>query len=176
MKLIVGLWNPGTEYHTTRHNAGFLVADELRALWGMSEFESSDHRWLIARGEYQGQKVLILKPLTYMNLSGESVGSLMRYYKIDISDLLVISDDIDMDFGKVRYRLGGSSGGQNGLKSITAHIGTQEFARIKIGIGRHTHMSVSDWVLSRLSADELESLRTEIFDQVRDKIEAWMQK
>lgn len=86
-----------------------------------------------------------------------------------------MSDDIDMDFGKVRYRLGGSSGGQNGLKSITAHIGTQEFARIKIGIGRHTHMSVSDWVLSRLSADELESLRTEIFDQVRDKIEAWMQ-
>lgn len=112
--------------------------------------------------------------MTYMNLSGESVGSLMRYYKIDIADILIVSDDIDMDFGKVRYRLGGSSGGQNGLKSITQHLGMPDFARLKIGIGRHPQMSVSDWVLSRLSVEELDSLHGAVFDQARAKIEEWM--
>lgn len=111
-----------------------------------------------------------------MNLSGESVGSIMRYYKISLDDVLVLSDDIDMDFGKVRYRLGGSSGGQNGLKSITQHLGTPDFARIKIGIGRHAHMSVSDWVLSRLSVCEIESIQGLIFDEVLRKIEEWIEK
>ena len=98
----------------------------------------------------------------------------MRYYKIDISDILVVSDDIDMDFGKVRYRLGGSSGGQNGLKSITQHLGIPDFARLKIGIGRHPQMSVSDWVLSRFTKSEQEVLAADVFPAVQAKVEEWL--
>ncbi|MCB9805223.1 aminoacyl-tRNA hydrolase [Candidatus Peribacteria bacterium] len=106
--------------------------------------------------------MLLLKPLTYMNLSGESVVSLLGFYKIDPQDMLVLSDDIDMDFGKIRLRNTGSSGGQNGLKSIEKLLGTQNFTRLKIGIGRHEKYSVSDWVLSRFTQDELKSIEGDI--------------
>ena len=122
-----------------------------------------------------GEKILLLKPMTYMNLSGESVSAVMRYYKIAVDDVLVISDDIDMSFGKVRYRPDGSSGGQNGLKSIAQHLGTSDFSRIKVGIGRPERMSVSDWVLSRLSSEEMDMLRTEVFDQVYEKVTDWLE-
>lgn len=112
--------------------------------------------------------------MTYMNLSGESVIALMNFYKIPLSDILVLSDDIDMDFGKVRLREKGSSGGQNGLKSITEHLGTDEFSRLKIGIGRDSRYNVSDWVLSKLSGEELEKLEKEVFVDGVGKVEGWM--
>ncbi len=109
-----------------------------------------------------------------MNLSGQSVQAVCSFYKIPISDILVISDDLDMDFGKIRYRSGGSSGGQNGLRSIAESLGTSEFARLKIGIGRDSRYEVSDWILSKLSPDELSSLEKEILPLVREKIEMWI--
>ena len=120
--------------------------------------------------------MLLLKPLTYMNLSGESVVSLLNFYKIDPQNMLVLSDDIDMDFGKIRLRNAGSSGGQNGLKSIEKLLGTQDFTRLKIGIGRHEKYSVSDWVLSRFTQDELESIEGDIGDQIVSEVEKWLAK
>lgn len=120
--------------------------------------------------------MLLLKPLTYMNLSGESVVSLLNFYKIDPQNMLVLSDDIDMDFGKIRLRNTGSSGGQNGLKSIEKLLGTQDFTRLKIGIGRHEKYSVSHWVLSRFTQDELESIEGSIGDQIVFEVEKWLAK
>ena len=111
-----------------------------------------------------------------MNLSGESVVSLLNFYKIDPQNMLVLSDDIDMDFGKIRLRNTGSSGGQNGLKSIEKLLGTQDFTRLKIGIGRHEKYSVSDWVLSRFTQDELESIEGDIGDQIVSEVEKWLAK
>ena len=111
-----------------------------------------------------------------MNLSGESVVSLLNFYKIDPQDMLILSDDIDMDFGKIRLRNAGSSGGQNGLKSIEKLLGTQDFTRLKIGIGRHEKYSVSDWVLSRFTQDELESIEGSIGDQIISEVEKWLAK
>lgn len=111
-----------------------------------------------------------------MNLSGESVVSIFHFYKIDLQDVLVISDDIDMDFGKIRLRSRGSSGGQNGLKSIEKLLGTQDFTRLKIGIGRHEKYSVSDWVLSRFTSTELNEIENDIANQVVSEVEKWLAK
>ena len=108
-----------------------------------------------------------------MNLSGQSVQAVSTFYKIPVTDILVISDDLDMEFKKIRYRNGGSSGGQNGLKSIVESLGTSEFARLKIGIGRDSRYEVSDWVLSKLSSDEVSSLEKEVLPLVREKIQKW---
>ena len=113
--------------------------------------------------------------MTYMNLSGDSVSKIVQFYKLDPKkDILVISDDIDMEFAKVRFRKKGSHGGQNGLRDIIEKLGTDEFARIKIGIGRHEHMSVSDWVLSRFTPPEIESLEKEVLPKVRQYIQQWL--
>lgn len=109
-----------------------------------------------------------------MNLSGESVSALVNFYKIPLSDILVLSDDIDMDFGKIRLRDKGSSGGQNGLKSITAHLGTDEFSRLKIGIGRDDRYSVADWVLSKFTDEERKNLEKEVFVDGIKKVEEWI--
>jgi PTH1 family peptidyl-tRNA hydrolase len=176
MKLIVGLGNPGNEYAFTRHNAGWIALDRIASHLKASEFRDSHHKWMVATAEYQWEKALLLKPLTYMNLSGESVVSLLNFYKIDPQDMLILSDDIDMDFGKIRLRNAGSSGGQNGLKSIEKLLGTQDFTRLKIGIGRHEKYSVSDWVLSRFAQDELESIEGNIGDQIAFEVEKWLAK
>lgn len=112
--------------------------------------------------------------MTFMNLSGESVVSLMNFYKIPREDILVLSDDIDMDFGKIRLREKGSSGGQNGLKSIAQHLGTEEFARLKIGIGRDDRYAVADWVLSKFTDEEKKSLQEEIFPEARMGVDKWL--
>ncbi|MFO0763377.1 MAG: aminoacyl-tRNA hydrolase [Candidatus Gracilibacteria bacterium] len=175
MKLIVGLGNPGNEYALTRHNAGWIALDHVIKHLHGSEFRDSHHKGMVAIGEYQGEKILFLKPLTYMNLSGESVVSILNFYKIDPrTDMLVLSDDIDMEFGKIRLRQTGSSGGQNGLKSIEKCLGTQNFARLKIGIGRHEKYSVSDWVLSRFTQAELDELEGNIGDQIMSEVEKWL--
>ena len=110
MFLVVGLGNPGLEYKNTRHNVGFLAVDALRETWNFPDFSDSKHKGVISEGIRDGEKIILLKPVTYMNLSGESVASLANFYKIPIENILVISDDIDMEFGKVRHRTKGSSG------------------------------------------------------------------
>ncbi|MDD5197652.1 MAG: aminoacyl-tRNA hydrolase [Candidatus Gracilibacteria bacterium] len=173
MKLIVGLGNPGKEYANTRHNVGFLFVEYLRDKWGFEDWKDSKFKGIISEGAIKGEKVILLKPMTYMNLSGESVISLVNFYKIPRENILVLSDDIDMDFGKIRLREKGSSGGQNGLKSIAALLGTEEFARLKIGIGRDDRYDVADWVLSKFSSEEKKNLQEAVFEEACESVEKW---
>ncbi|WP_409296414.1 aminoacyl-tRNA hydrolase [Peribacillus sp. SCS-26] len=154
MKLIAGLGNPGKQFDKTRHNIGFEVIDELSAKWGLP-LNQSKHKGLYAMGMVNGEKVILLKPLTYMNLSGESVSAVLGFYKLSVKDLVVIYDDLDLPLGKLRLRQKGSAGGHNGMKSIISHLGTQEFNRIRMGVGRpQDGRSVPDFVLSRFSREE----------------------
>jgi peptidyl-tRNA hydrolase, PTH1 family len=152
VKLIVGLGNPGSKYRGTRHNVGFAVLDELSAR-RQTAFDLGPVDALIAkvRGE---EPVLLAKPLTFMNLSGDAVGGLLRYFKIDVGDLLVIVDEAQLPLGKLRARARGSAGGHNGLKSIVAQLG-EEFARLRIGVGRgDPRRDLADHVLARFDPDE----------------------
>jgi PTH1 family peptidyl-tRNA hydrolase len=154
LKLFVGLGNPGKEYEQTRHNVGFMVIDELAKRWNIS-FQATKFRGMMASTIISGEKVALCKPLTYMNLSGECVRPLMDYYHIDINDLIVIYDDLDLPVGKIRLRMKGSAGGHNGIKSLIHHLGTQEFKRIRIGIGRPANgQKVTDYVLGRFAEEE----------------------
>lgn len=158
MRLITGLGNPGREYEQTRHNIGFMVVDRLAEEWDI-RLTKSHSKAQYGEGKFQGEKVLLVKPMTYMNLSGEAIGGLLRWYKLTPSDLLVIYDDLDMEPGKLRIRSQGSAGGHNGIKSIIQHLGTQEFDRLKIGIGRpQPMMATADYVLSRFAQGEQDSL------------------
>ena len=132
MKLIVGLGNPGPTYDRTRHNIGFEVIDELANRFN-APLTQTKWKGLYSMSFQNGEKVFLLKPLTYMNLSGESIRPLMDYYDIDIEDLLILYDDLDLPVGKIRLRQKGSAGGHNGVKSTIAHLGTQQFNRIQIG-------------------------------------------
>ncbi|MDD2693758.1 MAG: aminoacyl-tRNA hydrolase [Candidatus Gracilibacteria bacterium] len=175
MKCIVGLGNPGKEYVNTRHNVGFFMVDQIRTSFGFDDWQDSKFHGVIATGMLGQEKAFLLKPTTFMNLSGQGVASLVNFYKLNPkTDILVISDDIDMEFGKVRFRAKGSHGGQNGLRSIIEQLGTDEFARIKIGIGRDERYSVSDWVLSQFQKDEKEVLATEVFSKVESSINEWL--
>jgi PTH1 family peptidyl-tRNA hydrolase len=154
LKLFVGLGNPGKEYEQTRHNVGFMVVDELAKRWNTS-FQATKFRGMMASAIISGEKVALCKPLTYMNLSGECVRPLMDYYDIDVDDVIVIYDDLDLPPGKIRLRMKGSSGGHNGIKSLIHHLGTQEFKRIRIGIGRPDNgQKVTDYVLGRFAKEE----------------------
>jgi peptidyl-tRNA hydrolase, PTH1 family len=176
MKCIVGLGNPGLQYSLTRHNVGFLAVESLRLSLGFPEWQKiTAHKALISSWLIEGEKCLLAQPQTYMNLSGESVASILGFYKMETADLIVISDDIDMEFGKIRYRSNGSSGGQNGLKSIAEKLGTSEFSRIKIGIGRDDRYEMSDWVLSKFGSDELETLK-EVYVCVQNRVIEWIQE
>lgn len=176
MKCIVGLGNPGKEYQKTRHNAGFLAIDFLRNELNFPEFEASKHFGVVSEGMIQGERIFLLKPATYMNISGKSVGSLLAFYKIPPENLLVLSDDLDQDFGKIRFREKGSSGGQNGIKSIIETLGTETFSRIKIGIGRDNRFEVSDWVLSAFTKQELEELEHIFADELLEKTDIFLGK
>jgi peptidyl-tRNA hydrolase, PTH1 family len=172
MKLIVGLGNPGKKYENTRHNVGFMMVDMLREKLRWWEWEESKFHGLISKIDSQN---LILKPTTFMNLSGDAVVSMVNYYKLDPrSDILVISDDIDMEFAKVRMREKWSHGGQNGLRDIIAKLGTDEFIRIKIGIGRHEKYEVSDWVLSKFTKEEVSILEDEVNPKIEEYIKKWL--
>ena len=153
MKLIVGLGNPGAQYKGTRHNIGFAVIDEIarRAAVG---FESAPAEAVIAKWRRPEGGALLAKPLTFMNASGEAVGGLARYFKIEPADLLVVVDEVQLPLGKLRARARGSAGGHNGLKSLIAHLGDQ-FARLRIGVGRgEMRRDLADHVLARFDADE----------------------
>src|SRR5437868_4206745 len=154
MKLIVGLGNPGKQYDQTRHNIGFAVIDELAHRFHIS-LDQAKFKGIYGSTMVNGEKVFLLKPLTYMNLSGESIGPLMDYFQIDLEDLLVIYDDLDLPVGKIRLRQKGSAGGHNGIKSTISHLGTQEFNRIRIGIDRPQQgMSIPDYVLGKFPEQE----------------------
>lgn len=154
MLAFVGLGNPGKEYEKTRHNVGFMTIDELSKKWDIP-LNQSKFNGLFGTGFVSGQKVLLVKPLTYMNLSGECVRPLMDYYDIPLEHLKVIYDDLDLPTGRIRLRTKGSAGGHNGIKSLIQHLGSPEFDRFRIGIGRPQNgMKVVDYVLGRFSEEE----------------------
>ena len=157
MKLIVGLGNPGKEYDMTRHNTGFYCLDVLSDEMNQS-IDKEKFKGLYTKFKYKGEDVILLKPQTYMNNSGESVAAVMQFFKIPVEDLLVIYDDMDMPVGKLRLRQKGSAGGHNGIKSIISYIGTQEFDRIRIGIGKDKMIPVVDWVLGKFPQEQQEDL------------------
>ena len=153
MKAIVGLGNPGPQYQGTRHNVGFAVADEIAKRAGIA-FESAPADALIAKWRRPEDAVLIVKPLTFMNNSGQAVGDLARYFKIDAGDILVVVDEVQLPLGKLRARARGSAGGHNGLKSLIAHVG-EEFGRLRLGVGRgDDRRDLADHVLARFEKDE----------------------
>ena len=155
MFLIVGLGNPTKQYEKTRHNIGFDVMDALADKYNISISENK-HKALCGKGVIEGMKVVLAKPQTYMNLSGESVAELVNYYKIDEEhELLVIYDDISLDVGQLRIREKGSAGGHNGIKNIILHLGTEVFPRIKVGVGEKPQgWDLADYVLGRYSAED----------------------
>ena len=155
MFIIVGLGNPSKEYEGTRHNAGFEVIDRIADKYNIS-VDTKKHRALIGKGIIEGQKVILAKPQTFMNLSGESVRSLLDYYKVDEEqELIVIYDDISLDNGQIRIRAKGSAGGHNGIKNIIAHLGGQVFPRVKVGVGeKPSKYDLADYVLGHFSKEE----------------------
>ena len=157
--IIVGLGNPGKEYEGTRHNVGFEVIDRIAEKYNIA-VDGKKHRALIGKGMIGGQKVILAKPQTYMNLSGESVRSLLDYYKVDeTEELLVIYDDISLENGQIRIRAKGSAGGHNGIKNIIAHLGGQVFPRIKVGVGeKPPKWDLADYVLGHFSKEEQEQM------------------
>jgi len=166
MKLIAGLGNIGDKYIFTRHNAGFMVLDKWALEENVSFKTDSKLKSLITRIKLQNEDIILIKPTTFMNLSGEAVRAVMDYYKIDIKDLLIIYDDIALDLGRIRLRANGSDGGHNGIKSIIKHTGTSNFNRIKIGIGPQIGPS-ENYVLQNFSKEQLEVLKT-ILDKTID--------
>ena len=155
MYVIVGLGNPGKDYKNTRHNIGFDVIDALADVAGISVIEKK-HKAIIGKGVLDGQKVILVKPQTYMNLSGESVRDIIDYYKVDEEqELIVISDDTSLDVGNIRIRKKGSAGGHNGLKNIIAHLGHDTFMRVKMGVGEKPKgYDLADYMLGHFSSDE----------------------
>lgn len=153
MKLVAGLGNIGREYQNTRHNIGFMCLDRIADAFHV-QFDRKKLNGSYAEITYQNEKVILLKPEKYMNLSGEVISAFVRFYKISPLDLLVISDDLDMPTGKVKLKHKGSSGGHNGLKDIEKNLGTQEYKRLKIGIANNKKMDTKDYVLGKFSKDE----------------------
>ncbi|MCR4991259.1 MAG: aminoacyl-tRNA hydrolase [Lachnospiraceae bacterium] len=160
MYIIAGLGNPTKEYDGTRHNIGFLLIDELADEFGIG-VTTIQHKALVGKGMIEGQKVLLVKPLTFMNLSGESIRELTDYYKINPSEeLIVISDDIELPPGYIRVRPKGSAGGHNGLKNIIKNIGTEEFKRVRIGVGQKpSRMDLADYVLGHFKSEEKDAMK-----------------
>jgi PTH1 family peptidyl-tRNA hydrolase len=153
IKLVVGLGNPGSKYQGTRHNIGFELVDRL-ARGGSTASFSSKFEGQLAEIEIDFRRALLLKPETFMNLSGRSVGQAVRFYKLSLADVLVVCDDLSLPVGKLRLRPGGSDGGQKGLRDITAHLGTDQFPRLRIGIGDNDQIDAVDYVLSKFRGAE----------------------
>lgn len=167
MYIIAGLGNPTKEYDKTRHNVGFSAIDALADQYNIDVSEKK-HKALCGRGAIGGQKVVLMKPQTFMNLSGESIRAAVDFYKVDPEDLIIIYDDISLEPGQLRIRLKGSAGGHNGIKNIIAHLGTQEFPRIKVGIGaKPPRMDLADYVLSCFSQGE-QKLMEDAFQEAAD--------
>lgn len=173
MKIVVGLGNPGRKYANTRHNMGYMVLEELASRYSI-EKEESRFDAIIGHIRIGSEKVLLVKPLTYMNLSGKAVRPLVAYYKLELKDLIVIYDDMDLDPGIIRLRAMGGSGGHKGMKSIIEQLGSQEFPRLRIGIGRPEEDTI-DWVLGHFGSAE-KALAEEAGRQAADAVEYWIEE
>ena len=175
MKVIVGLGNPGAEYKDTRHNAGWMVLANLaKRHKAKAKYLVNRHRSVIETMTFNGEEVLIVYPLTFMNLSGIAVNAIRTAFNVEIQDILVVCDDIHVQPGKLRLRPGGSAGGQNGLKSIAEHLGTQDYPRMRIGIGKpQSGTDQIDWVLGTLTPDE-QVIMAATADLACDAIEHWL--
>ncbi|WP_248929098.1 aminoacyl-tRNA hydrolase [Paenibacillus hamazuiensis] len=170
MKWFVGLGNPGVQYETTRHNIGWLALDRFADKYGI-KITQSKCKGLVGEGNVNGEKVVLLKPMTFMNLSGESMRAYMDFYKVPIEDLVVVYDDLDTPFGQIRLRYQGSAGGHNGIKSAIQHLGTQTFNRIRMGISRPAPgFDIADYVLSRFTKEEFAKM-PQILDRTVEAME-----
>ena len=158
MKLVVGLGNPGREYEKTRHNVGFMALNYFPG----NNFDGKKYNSEYKKLNINGEDVLFIKPLTYMNLSGESVRKFVNFYKIDSKDILIIQDDLDLPVGTIRLKFKSSSGGHNGIKSIINNLGTDEIPRLKIGISNNKEMDTKDYVLNNFSSKELEIINEQL--------------
>jgi PTH1 family peptidyl-tRNA hydrolase len=168
--LIAGLGNPGPAYEGNRHNAGFLVADELAGRAG-ARFRAGRFRAAVAEGRLAGQSALVVKPLTFMNESGAAVAGLARYHRLTPAAIVVVHDELDLPFETVRLKLGGGDNGHNGLRSITSHLGTRDYYRVRVGIGRPPgRMDPASYVLRDFSAAERKELAL-LFDRAADAVE-----
>jgi len=162
VKVIVGLGNPGRRYRDTRHNVGFVTIDEV-ARRRACEFETFSSTSMVAKLSIEGERVLFVKPLTFMNLSGQSAGEVIRYYRVAPSNLLVVADDVNLPLGRVRVRERGGAGGHKGLLSIIESLGTEEFPRLRIGVGRGAEdRDLSDYVLARFEPDEQVAVKSTV--------------
>ena len=174
--LVVGLGNVGEKYDNTRHNVGFEVADEL-AERGRAPIQKLKHRALTNTLEIGGEKVLLMKPVTYLNLSGEAVGEAARFFKVPADHVLVISDDVSLPVGKLRVRRGGSAGGHNGLKNIIQHLGSDQFPRIKVGVGEKPHpdYDMADWVLGKFQGEDRRTMDGAV-ERAADAVECFLRE
>lgn len=173
MKMVIGLGNPGKKYEKTRHNIGFQVIDELANRLNAPPMQSKFNGMYTVIHRPEG-KVILVKPLTYMNLSGECVRPLMDYYQVDVDDVIVLYDDLDFQPGELKLRQKGSAGGHNGMKSLIAHLGTDRFKRVRLGIGRPTNeMKISDYVLSDFSKEEISVIQVMV-DKSADACVDWL--
>lgn len=176
MYVIAGLGNPKKEYDNTRHNIGFSIIDMLAEKTGIS-IGTAKHKGLLGAGYWNGQKLLLVKPLTYMNLSGECIREVLDYYKVDgRENLIVIHDDISLEPGVIRIRKKGSAGGHNGLKNIIQHLGHDQFIRIKVGVGeKPAGYDLADYVLGHYSGDE-RALMKQVSEETCDAVQMIMEK
>lgn len=173
MRLLVGLGNPGPQYRETRHNVGFEVIDEVARRWRVDGWRERFHA-LVAKTSHGGEAAVLAKPVTFMNLSGEAVAGIAGFYKIDPADVLLVTDDAALPLGRLRVRRSGSDGGHNGLKSVTQHLGTQAFPRLRIGVGRgDARRDLADHVLGRFEADERSAVEAAVL-RAADAVEAFV--
>jgi len=170
VKIVVGLGYPGREYVATRHNIGFMAVDTLAERWGVTAWRE---KFSALMAEHRGaETVLLVKPQTYMNLSGQAVAAFVRFYKLTVADVIVVYDDIDLPAGRLRLRPGGGAGGHRGIESLFDHLGSDAFARVRIGVGRPPeYMEAADYVLSRFSSEE-QPLMDEAIKRAADAVEA----
>jgi len=172
--LIAGLGNPGSEYERTRHNAGFMLVERLAENWRGAWRTEKKFKAEVAAASVSGRKVLLVKPLTFMNLSGEAVGPLTRFYRVPPANLLVVVDDADLALGRARLRPGGSPGGHHGLESVERHVGSRDWARLRLGIGRQGGLrEISGHVLGRFGAGEADVFAKVLEHAVR-QTECWL--
>lgn len=173
MKMIVGLGNIGTRYDETRHNTGFMVVDQLARDYHLGAFTHLKQEAVAVSGIINGEKVMLVKPTTFMNDSGRAVGPLVDYYDIDLDNLVIVNDDLDMPVGKVRLKTHGASGGHNGLKSIINALGTKNFNRVKVGIDHPQHGTVVSHVLGKFSKEERPKFDQAV-EQAEHALEDWI--
>ena len=174
MHLIVGLGNPGADYAKTRHNAGFMLADLLAKRWRADWNTGKRFQSRVAKAERDGRRAVLCEPQTFMNASGEAVRAMVKFYQLPLKNLVVALDDADLPLGEIRLRPGGSSGGHHGLESIEQHLGSREYGRLRIGIGRKDGArEITGHVLGRLNASEM-AVMEKVLARAADQLECWL--